>query len=164
MAIGLGLFFFELLDSLLQVVFADFLVADSSGFKDEINNLVFIHRRLKLLAELRVLLNKFKELTLLARVLTGLVHDGLGHFLIGNLNVSLLTDISQQQAQLHAALCQLVVLFCWCDLWMIMSLDVRVFLMPQLVGNLACFSFDPFYTKTRAKLNSGCESGRQFTY
>ena len=104
-----------------------------------VNDLVFEDRRTHLLLHLLVLLHEFKELTLLTRVLTRLVHDRLGHFRIGHLNFGVLTQLCQQEPQTHAARGQRLVLFRCLDLGVVVALHVRVFFMPKLVRNLARF-------------------------
>ena len=85
-----------------------------------------------------VLLNEFKELTLLARILARFVHNRLGHLGVCHLNFGFLTQLSEQQAQTDTAASELDVLLGRRDFWVIMALNFRVFVMPQLVRDLAC--------------------------
>ena len=89
-----------------------------------------------------VLLNKFKKLPLLARILLGLLHDGLRHFSIGHFDAGFHADIGQQQAKTHPAFGKRVMFGSGLDFVMIMPFDLRVVFMPKLMRNLFCLGFD----------------------
>ena len=91
---------------------------------------------------LLIALHKLHKLTLFARVLTGLCHHRLLHFSIADLHFRALAHFGQQKTQTYPALRQISVLLRGFNWIVIMALHVRVFFMPQLVRNLACFGFD----------------------
>mgnify|MGYP000268274814 CR=1 FL=1 len=70
--------------------------------KHVIDDFVLKDRCLNLLTHLWVLLNEFKELAFLTRVLTRLVHDRLGHLGIGHLNLCFLADFREQMQQMQS--------------------------------------------------------------
>ncbi len=109
-----------------------------------INHLVFKDRRAQLLLHLRVLLDKFKELTFLPRILTGLQSSQLGSFPDPSPCTSALRPTSannqpQDEPGVRPVSCAhpsastdpVVVI-----------VNLGVFFMPQLMRNLASFGFD----------------------
>ena len=88
------------------------------------------------------MLNELEELAFLARILAGLVHDRLGHFSVRDLNVVLLTQLGQQQAKAHTTLGQTVMFVGRFDLGVIVTFDLGVFLVPQLMRDLLGLSLD----------------------
>jgi len=78
----------------------------------------------------------------LTGILARLGHDGLRHLGIGHFNFVLLTQLGQKQAQTHAAFGQCFVLIRRLDLRVVVALNFWVFLMPELMGDLARFCID----------------------
>jgi len=123
----------------LQIVLGDFFLRHGRLLEHVVNDLVFKDRRAHLLLHLLILLNELKELALLTRVLTRLIHDRLGHLGVGHFDFGFLTQLCEQQAKTHAAGCQLAVLVRGLDLGGIVAFNFGVILVPQLVGDLARF-------------------------
>ena len=97
---------FQSLDLFFELGFGDFFFRHFCQFNNVVHNLVFEDRRTQLLAHLRIVLDEFKELAFLTRVLTGLCHYRLRHLCIGDFDLGLLAKLCQQQTQTHAPLCQ----------------------------------------------------------
>ena len=96
----------ERVASVLQIILADLFLGHLDLFDDMIDNLVLEDRGAQLLLHARVFLHEFKELPFLPGILTGLLHDRLGHFRIAHLDVGLAAKLGQQQPEAHAALGQ----------------------------------------------------------
>ena len=107
-----------------------------------VDHLVLEERRADLLGGLRVLLDELEELALLAGILARLGHDGLGHLLVGDLDLRLLAQLGQQESQPHAPLGQLAVLLGRLDLLVVVALHVGMLLVPELVGDLPGLRID----------------------
>ena len=101
-----ALFGVERFDSFFEVFFGHFLFSNIRLLSDPIDHFVFKKRCLDLLAQFWVLLNEFKELAFLTRVLTRLVHDRLCELSVRHLDLLLLTDVGEQEAKTHTALCE----------------------------------------------------------
>ena len=123
----------------MQRGFGDVFVLHFGASHDVVDNLVFKQRGAQLLLHLLVFLHELKVSALLARILTCRIQNGLGHFLFRDRHFSLTAHFGQQKAQAHAAFGQNLMLFSRLDRPMVVAVVLRVFFVPQLVGDLAGF-------------------------
>ena len=71
-----------------------------------------------------------------------LAEDRLVHLLLGHLDLSLTADLSEQQAEAHPALGERIVLVRRLDFRVVVALNLRVLLVPQLMRDLLRLSFN----------------------
>ena len=102
-----------------------------------IHHLVFENRRPQLLLDRGVVLDEVKERPLLPRILPRGTQDRLRHLGIRHFDPGLAPHFGQHQPQPHPARRQRLVLVGHIHLVVIVVMHVRVFLVPQLMGNLS---------------------------